>query len=674
MSQVDRPAEVLSDAFIGEVVARARGDERVRRSLPGGGRIHLDRRLPFLCVYRRPAGQDEGTQQLVTCEAASVVALGDARSARRAGALVRELAGALSEHFSAFLIVEVWAASDDALADSFHAASGEPIPPRPAFKIVTRGVHHPDDTVETLARSLRRIRALRRTAEVAVDRDGAVHPPGMKPLIAASEARRRSCYLLGLEVRPVYRDAGTGQVYPAVLRSLRRQTDRALRQAFFAFAMRHTRVRPQHYYSLGRRSVVKAVWEVDQRLAEIDGSFDLLLQATPVNVEGAWSEFRRSRYEKAPRFLYRPVTEEPALLKRRLYEIPIEKIEDPTLAHMFREKQDELDRRITMLADVGTPRFLAGSFQVHGAVEPSLLELAERLLEAISPRSRDQGSGRPLEAAEFARRAEEELAHYRSQHAAFGASVTIRDDLYSGLLVSRGHLLVGRRTRVPRSRVEALLQHEVGTHLVTFYNGRAQPFRQLEAGLAGYDGLQEGLAVLAEYLVGGLSRPRIRYLAARVAAVARLVQGASFVETFRWLNARAGFSRRSAYTITMRVYRGGGLTKDAVYLRGLVEILEYLRRGGELEPLLVGKIAADHVPLIRELQLRQVLHAPPWRPRYMGNPQTAERLRPLRDGRTVLQLVEGKADENRIRRQRREDRAGGLHDHPPGDDRRQSGA
>ncbi len=88
--------------------------------------------------------------------------------------------------------------------------------------------------------------------------------------------------------------------------------------------------------------------------------------------------------------------------------------------------------------------------------------------------------------------------------------------MYAGLMVSGDQLLIGGRTRIPRRRVEALLQHEIGTHLITRYNGHHQPFRQLEVGLAGYDGFQEGLAVLAEYLVGGLSRFRMRVLAARV--------------------------------------------------------------------------------------------------------------------------------------------------------------
>ena len=59
----------------------------------------------------------------------------------------------------------------------------------------------------------------------------------------------------------------------------------------------------------------------------------------------------------------------------------------------------------------------------------------------------------------------------------------------------------------------------------------------------------------------------------------------------------------------MRVFRGGGLTKDAIYLRGLLQLLAHLARGGALEPLLVGKIALDHVPLVEELVLREVLRA-----------------------------------------------------------------
>ena len=108
--------------------------------------------------------------------------------------------------------------------------------------------------------------------------------------------------------------------------------------------------------------------------------------------------------------------------------------------------------------------------------------------------------------------------------------------------------------------------------------------------------------MLAEYLVGGLSRYRMRILAARVVAAHHMLDGATFIDTFRTLDRNYEFSQRTAYTIAMRIYRGGGLTKDAVYLRGLLQILKYLREGGELEPLFVGKIASAHLPLTGRAQ------------------------------------------------------------------------
>ena len=91
----------------------------------------------------------------------------------------------------------------------------------------------------------------------------------------------------------------------------------------------------------------------------------------------------------------------------------------------------------------------------------------------------------------------------------------------------------------------------------------------------------------------------------------------SFIDTFRSLDRNYEFSQRTAYTIAMRLYRGGGLTKDAVYLRGLLQILRYLREGGELEPLFVGKVASSHLPLIFELSMREIIKPPALRPRYL---------------------------------------------------------
>lgn len=131
--------------------------------------------------------------------------------------------------------------------------------------------------------------------------------------------------------------------------------------------------------------MTQAVRETDRRLAAISERFDLLLHVSPVNAAAAAQSFRAGGHQRTPEFLYHPRPMDPGLLKRELFKIPLERIEDPTLAHIFSEKRDELDRQITLVADRNTPRFLLGSRQIYGDPTPGLLSLAHRLLHDTPP-------------------------------------------------------------------------------------------------------------------------------------------------------------------------------------------------------------------------------------------------------------------------------------------------
>ena len=63
------------------------------------------------------------------------------------------------------------------------------------------------------------------------------------------------------------------------------------------------------------------------------------------------------------------------------------------------------------------------------------------------------------------------------------------------------------------------------------------------------------MAVLAEFLVGGLDAARLRLLAGRVLAVDGMVGGAGFIETFRLLRHDQGFAARAAFVMAMRIAR-----------------------------------------------------------------------------------------------------------------------
>ena len=623
------------------VLASLEEGKPVSIDLPGGGRLHLARRLPFLCLYRRALGEeDAGTGQLIAEEDAYAIIPAEPRPANHAIRILRAVVEQLASQFGSFLVIEIWSAALEEAAGTLQDVNGDSESPQPRFEINVHRARIPRVTIEALSKSLGRDAMPLGGTRVVLGPYGSVAPPGIKPLMRLSEMKQWNCFGLGLIVRPVYHDDTTHEVKPAVLQSVGRQVHCALEQAFFSFVQQRKALRPGHLHAPGRRSVVKSVLDIDRQLTEIDRSFDLLLQATPVNAESAWREFRRARFDRPPVFFYRPLTIDPALLKRQLYLIPVERIDDPTLSYLFRQKQEELDRQITLLTDIDTPRFLPESLQIYGGVSEWLLEHAKGLLDRVPARSREESGRGQLGAIEFAKRAQQELGYYQQQCADFSATVSVRDDMYAGMMVSGDQLLIGGKLTVHRRRVDALLQHEIGTHLVTRYNGHLQPFQQLEVGLAGYDGFQEGLAVLAEYLVGGLSRFRMRVLAARVVAAHQLLDGASFIETFRALNRLHEFTQRTAYTIAMRVYRGGGLTKDAVYLRGLLQILRYLREGGALEPLYIGKFASGHLPLIHELSVREIIKPPTLKPRYLESDKAQNRLQRLRAGAKLLELLQ----------------------------------
>ncbi len=634
------PPTVITDRLVATVCTRLAANKRVRRVLPDGGRVHIDRQLPFLCLYRIPdTGADLGMQRLVTSEASYLFC--PATKALRPGlnALLRGVIETLGSQFGGFLLLEVWPTPRKPVKRSAGS------PPRaaeasPRFTIVAPRAAGLDPFVDVCEDVFQRITVNRRSAVIDVLRRDRISPAAFPPVLTRSDAEALQCTVVGVEIEPIYLNPATGVIYPLIHRELERQVTQALRQIFYTFAQTWTTQRPPHFHGLGRHAMVKAVWKADAQLAEVANAFDFLLQVTPYNAKGAWAQFQRSRYETAPVFRYRPLPIDPVLLKRRLYATPLERLEDPALRGLFREKQDELDRKLTMLLDINTPRFMHGSMQLYGDVEPDLVKLAEEVLGAVSPRSREDSAGGTVTVADFVARAKAELEYYRGRYPQMNSGVEIREDT-TGLMVSRGRLLVNRSMHIPASRVDALLQHEIGTHIVTYVNGRAQPFRQLASGLAGYDALQEGLAVFAEFLVGGLSRPRLRLLAARVLAARNLLDGATFVDTFRFLRQDHGFDRHTAFTIALRMHRGGGLTKDAVYLSGLVGFLDYLQKGGSLEPLLVGKIAATHVPVIEELQWRRVLVPPPLRPRFLDIPGAAERLERARGGLQVHELIEG---------------------------------
>lgn len=590
-----------------------------QKTLSSGGLLRMEPGLPYLIVYRQPPDRpDPGTRRLVATEASYLIA--HAEEDEEVREMVREIAEAGSEEFGAFLVLEIWA-SDDPESHDFvvHAPDG----PAP-------------ETVRRMVEALESVAALRPGLVVREDHDEERHPPGMERLLSIRESWKHEVLLVGIEVPPIYRDAETGALFPRFLRRVQHQLSRALRQALYEFVRVQTSSRVENPLALGTRTLPDAVWEVDRQLCELDHAFEPLLLMLPVNSAEAYKRFKASGFEKEPEFHYRLLPVDPDLMKRQLFNIELERIDDPAMADLCEDKRRELDTQFTMLRERGTPEYRLSSQRLYGTVDDRLRETALEILEKVPFPGPWKGDW--VHAHAFREAAEKEIRWFAESYPEIDREVHVRPDI-SGLLVSEGNLMIGSKLRIPDARLEALIQHEVGTHVLTFVNGSAQPFEQLSFGLADYDEFQEGLAVLAEYLVGGLDRLRMRLLAARVLAAHSVQEGCTFVDTFRLLHDEHGYSATGAWRIALRVHASGGSMRDMIYLRGLVELIDLLRDGQDLGELYMGKLARRHIPVLRELRYRQVLREPPLQPRFLQDPAALERLENLRSGIPLTDMI-----------------------------------
>ena len=73
--------------------------------------------------------------------------------------------------------------------------------------------------------------------------------------------------------------------------------------------------------------------------------------------------------------------------------------------------------------------------------------------------------------------------------------------------------------------------------------------------------------------------------------------------------------QNAAYYLTSRVFRGGGFTKDHLYLRGFRLILKHYHEGKPLDNLLIGKMSLKYLPVLDEMVQRRFLLPPKYKTR-----------------------------------------------------------
>ncbi len=581
----------------------------LRQTVGESGRAHLDRWLPFIVLHRSADPQGSIARRVAVNSPAYLIwSPEDDEAARKAFAAI---AGAMHERFGCILVTSVEDAPWQPMAEGSQEL------PQFDIEVAAAGGRRGGRALACLIETLGKIRIDLRKPDVVTGSD---RPPPVK-----HDHEGLEIDWLSIVIPQIHRvDEQT--FYPQLTHDLAAAVGDALLRATCEFMSDGDAGPPPHYRSLGRSAFLAAALDADKRLDRVARSFDFLLSVSPINSREAMEHFFAGDAQEAPKLRYRPLTVDPDAAKRDLYAVDLSILEDPLLERLLSEKRQELDHQLTMLATRNTAAFQAASLLHYGTVGSRLRAQAHAIL--ASDRRRKNPEPR-IGAQAVAQAARELVEKYKAIDPSFDAAIEVRDDVGS-LLVSGGRLMIASSTSMLRSRLDALLSHEISVHLLTYFNGAAQGLTVFRTGLAHYEGVQEGLGVFAEWAVGGLSSSRLRLLAGRVVAVDSMLDGAEFVEVYRLLAQEHGLARKPAFDITTRVFRSGGFAKDLIYLKGFRSVVELVAAGASLDPFWIGKIAPDHVEAIDELLQRGLVRPPLFKPEFLQRKDVECRIARLR--------------------------------------------
>lgn len=288
-----------------------------------------------------------------------------------------------------------------------------------------------------------------------------------------------------------------------------------------------------------------------------------------------------------------------------------------------------------LLATLGQPSFYDFSSQLYGSPKDMLpdqknnsLDLAhhfEAMYKNIGKLGIASHSPSNLGAEVVQSRMLEEVSKMFGKDA---PKVIIDKDVSSKAIAGRQRIRIREDALFSDMDIDQLIHHEAFIHVATSINGHNQKdLKILSASHPGTTKTQEGLAVFAEYITGHLDLDRLRRLSDRILAIQMAVDGADFIEVFRFYVDHTG-DKEIAFENARRVFRGGVLTggapftKDIVYLDGLLNVHNFLRtvvsdgRADILPLLFVGKLDIEDMAEMVQFKkiglLKDPLYLPPW--------------------------------------------------------------
>lgn len=412
--------------------------------------------------------------------------------------------------------------------------------------------------------------------------------------------------VLATEVKKVYCNELTGASYPKIIKSLQQGLKKAISTNANVFSQDFTSWNHKTASKLLGNKIEDSVQKVDKGLYKLLRNFELLAYINPANHLSEKRKYFKSKFTELPNFKYRPIRIDGYRLKQELSNLSIQDIDDISIRNLYEAVINSHFDKIDLLSTLGTKKFFYNSLLYFGRPTKTDIQNAHYLLHL--PHIPTEPKRSPsLGSEQLVQTFKETLEHY-----GFESKIELSSKIISRAMVlnARKTILVRPDAKFTRSEINALAEHEIGVHMVTTMNARSQKLKLFNLGLPVNTETQEGLAILSEYLSGNISMKRLQRLALRVIVVDMMCNGADFNECFHYLIANHQIDQSEAFSLVTRIFRGGGFTKDHLYLSGFVKILRFWENGNNLEPLLVGKTSLNFHSTISEMIERELVEKP----------------------------------------------------------------
>lgn len=425
--------------------------------------------------------------------------------------------------------------------------------------------------------------------------------------------------VLATELQKVFMNELDGTPFPLVIQTLSKGLKNAIINNSQNYINSFSNFNVKRKSSLLTGDIQPELLKLDKKLHRLVKNFEILGHVNPINIEVEKKKFFNSKFAYNPTFRYKPLTIDPHIFKSKMYQLDVDSIDDVHIRQIYIDIIGAYADKVDMLSTIGSEKFLYNSLRYFGEPSRKDIDNANFLLYCN-------------ELPQFVE--EDELDSqfvqdtFKKEVSGYGFNFKVEEvtNIPSDAIVinSKKLMLLKKGAKFTPTRLKALINHEIGVHMVTTMNAQTQPLNFLSLGLPKNTYTQEGLAIMSELFSGCLTITRLKELGLRVLAVQSLTQGNDFKTTYQRLLDEFHPNPDKLYYLVTRVYRGGGFTKDFLYLRGFRKVLGLHEDQISLNNLFIGKTTHHYLPQLNELVDRGILNRPQYLCKAFEKPEIAE--------------------------------------------------